>query len=57
MGFSRVTLSGSFKVSKWLKRLDVCAFPFKKYIILRNFFCNTKSLLIELIFWAQTGNE
>ena len=47
-------LSRSFKMFKFLKRLDVCVFLFKKCIIRRDFFCKTKSLLIMLAFWAQT---
>ena len=57
MKFARVTLSGSFKMFKFLKRLDVCAFLFKKCIVRRDFFCKTSNLLIELGFWTQAGNE
>ena len=53
MWFSKETLSGSFKKYKLLKRIDVCAFLFKKGIIRRDFFCNTKSLFTELAFSAQ----
>ena len=48
MKFSRETLAGSLKMYKILKRLDVCAFLFKKFIIPRDFFCKNKSFLIEL---------
>ena len=37
-------LSGSFKTFKFLKRLDVCAFLFKKCRFLRDFVCRTKCL-------------
>ena len=52
MQFSRVTLSRSFKVFRFLKTLDVCAFLFKKCIITRDFLCKTKSLLAELPLWG-----
>ena len=34
----RKTLSGSFKMFKFLKRLDICVFVFKKCIIRSDFF-------------------
>ena len=49
--FSRVTKSGRFKMFKFLKRLDVCAF-----LILGEFFSETKNFLMELTFPAQTSN-
>ena len=49
--FSRVTKSGRFKTFKFLKRLDVCAF-----LILGEFFSETKRFLMKLAFPAQTSN-
>ena len=49
MQFSGATLSGSFKAFKFLKRLDIYAFIFKKCIILRDFLCGTKILKVNIL--------
>ena len=55
--FSGTILSGNFRMLDSLNKGDVWALQLQKYVILEDFFCKTKSLLIEFKFCAQTSEE
>ena len=55
--FSRAILSSNFRMLDSLNKGDVWALWLQKYIILMNFFCKTKALLIEFKFCVQTSEE
>ena len=53
----RTTSSNNFGMLDSLNKGDVRAIQFQKYIIRRDFFCKTKSVLIEFVFCAQTSDK
>ena len=55
MKFSRVVLPKDSRIWEPLNKGTVMEFRRLMDIIPGNFFCNKWSLLIELVFWAQTS--
>ena len=53
----RTTSSDNFGMLDSLNKEDVRAIQFQKYIIRMDFFCKTKSVLIEFVFCAQTSDK